>query len=58
MCTLSNKAEGGKEHYSQHPVGNKYIKNYIHPNLVSTLLYEVKVLPTYYYNNYSFIPES
>lgn len=33
-------------------------KTYIYPNLVSTLLYEVKEFPTHYYSNYSFIPES
>lgn len=34
------------------------IKNYVYSNLVSTLLYEVKVFPTCYYNYYSFIPDS
>lgn len=34
------------------------IKNYIYPNLVSILWYEVKVFPTHFYDNYSFIPES
>lgn len=59
MCRLSNKGGGRRERHSQHPFGNKYALNTTYfQNLISTLLYEVKLLPTHYYNNCSFIPES